>query len=193
MDLVYARHAPSPHAGVLGPIQEVERAFQLSRGVPRLEGWPSDAHFEMDDEFGIRLDDVMKCLGSLLVVSDTLRQFLEAEEVPDTEMLPVTLIDLKGRPVEAPYYVVHSTHLPAALDAEGSGARFNKIKPDLVRSVERLVLRPEAVPSDRPLFRLHEYPKPVLFEAGLAERIEAEGFTGIAFVPIADFDRYSLL
>lgn len=193
MTYVYARRAPSPHAAALGPIQEVEDDYELVLGVPRLDGWPSDAHFEMDPDFGLRLDDVVQGSDALLIVSDALRRFLEAEGVPDVEMLPVTILDHKGRPVPTPYAVVHHVRHPDALDAEASGVTVNPIDPDYVMAVERLVIRPEAVPPEARTFRLARYPFPVLFEAGLAERIEAEGFTGIAFAPLDAFDRYALL
>ncbi len=193
MDLVYAQHAPSPHAGMLGPIQEVEDDYQLTRGVPRLEDWPSDAHLELDEDFGIGLDDVMKCLGSLVVVSDRLRAVLEAEALENTEMLPVTLIDLKGREIEDPYFVFHQTQLQDALDLEGSGAKANIINPDLIMSVEQLVLRETDLEDGVRVFRLARYPRPVLFEQSLAKRITAEGFTGIGFSPVEDFDRFTLL
>jgi len=193
MEFVYAQYRPSPHAGVLGPIQEVEDDYELTAGTPRLEGWPSDAQFGLDADFGIRLDDVVKCLGSLLVLSERLRGFLAGEDLPNTEMLPVTILDLKGRPVETPYFVFHQTDLPEALDAEASGATANMIDPRLIMLVDQLVIRPEAIDPDVRVFRLARFPSPVFFERSLAERIQSEGFTGIGFAELADYDRTTIL
>lgn len=193
MDFVYAQHHPSPQAGVLGQLNHVEDDFELVEGVPRLDTWPSDATFELDADFGLKLDDVMKCLGSLLVVSDRLRLFLESAILAKVEMLPVTLIDLKGRPIETRYAIVHPVDPPDALDLEASGATFNAIVPDDVRAVQRLALREDAIEPERKIFRLARYTRPLLFERGLAEQIEAEGFTGIGFAPIDTFDRFTML
>ncbi|MEO0559115.1 MAG: DUF1629 domain-containing protein [Bacteroidota bacterium] len=195
MEFVYAQYRPSPHAGVLGPIQEVEDDYELTMGVPRLDDWPSDARFELDADFGIRLDDVMKCLGSLLVISDRLRAFLEAEaeHTANTEMLPVTILDHKGRPVDTPYVVAHHTHLQEALDVEASGATLNMIDPTRVLLVDQLVIRPEAIDPTVRMFRLARFASPVVFERGLAERIQAEGFTGIGFAELAEYDRTTIL
>lgn len=193
MDVVYAQHRPSAHAGILGLLKHVEDDYELIEGVPRQETWPSDAMFDLDADFGIKLDDVMKCLGSLLVVSDRLRAFLEAEDLAHLEMLPVTLMDLKGRPVETPYSIVHPIHHPDALDTDASGVTFNSIVPEDIDEVERLALIPGSIEPDRKVFRLERYTDPILFERGLAERIEAEEFTGIGFAPIHEFDGFTLI
>ncbi|GAB5537523.1 MAG: hypothetical protein Rubg2KO_37720 [Rubricoccaceae bacterium] len=192
MDLVYAQHTPSDHSGLFGPIQEVEDDWQLIEGIPQLEDWPSDAYFEQDDEFGIRLDDAMKCSGGLMVISDTLRAALEAELLSNVEMLPVTLLDLKKRPIQTPYVLFHPIHPQDALDYEASGAKPNAIDPDLVQSVERLAIREDALDPGVRVFRLAGYVDPIFFERSLAERLIAEGFTGIGFGEIDTYDPFSI-
>lgn len=193
MDFVYAQEHAAPFAAVFGAIQNVEDDYELLRGVPRLDGFPSDARVDMDEEFGVRLDDVVKTLGSILVISERLRAFLDAEHLPNTEMLPVTVYDPKGRAVDAPYVVFHQTHLQDALALDQVEAKMNPINPAIIRSVDRIVLRPEALDPEVRVFRLARYPKPVLFERGLAERITAEGFTGIAFGELDAYDPFSIL
>lgn len=193
MPYVYARPDASPHAAVLGPIQNVENDYELVRGVSRATDWPSDASFKMDPDFGLLLDDVVKCLGSLLVISEDLRAFLSAEELPGTEVLPVQIIDHKDRPVEAEYFVLHQTDLQDVLDLDASGAQMNPINPKIVRKVDQLVIDPSAIDPEAGIFRLAKYPRPILFTEELADRILEEGFTGIGFAPINDFDRFKLL
>lgn len=192
MTFVYARPNASPHAGELGPIQNVEDDYELVRGVPQ-EDFPSDASFEMDEDFGVRLDDVVPCLGRLMVISDRLRAFLEDEDLPNTQMLPVTIHDLKGRALDTPFFVFHQTHLVDALDLEASEVEANAINPAIISHATRIALRQDALDPETRVFRLAKYPMPIWFESGLAERVLEAGFTGIAFGEVEDYDAYEIL
>ena len=162
-------------------------------GAPRAEGWPSDASFHMDDDFGLLLDDVIRCSGGLFVISKRFRELLEAEGVPNLEMLPVTLHDTKGRPLNDEYVVCHLTPLQDVLALDEMDIERSPIDPRVIDGVDDLVIREDALDPGVRLFRPAEYSEPLLFERGLAETVEEAGFTGIAFRDLDEFNPYKAL
>src|SRR6266478_4578687 len=87
-----------PHGLVLGRLQGVDRDFELRMGVSRRESFPSGAAFPADPEFPNDLDlvDAFDNTNRLVVVSQKLREFIESFHPPETEFLPVTLLDHKA-------------------------------------------------------------------------------------------------
>ena len=76
------------------------------------------------------LADAFKNVSSLLVVSDRLRQALEA--VPDAlfenEVIPIKIFNHKKRAEKAPYFIIHQVNHPACLDeTKSQGLRMAMI------------------------------------------------------------------
>lgn len=115
----------------------------------------------------------------ILVVSARMKALIEARERA-VEFLPVTI---KGH--KEPYFIANFLEHVACLDLKKSGATIDG---DEVSAMEKLVLRPAAIPADRALFQLKENRDLFLVRDDLAAAFEEAGLTGIEIMPL---DQYS--
>lgn len=189
MNYLFGRVKPRPYTCYLKTLQGVEDDYELLRGVPRAKGFPSDAAFEMDEDFPdrLQLDDVLLNENKLLVVSQALVDALDDGELVGNELLPVQIVNHKGRTVEAAYYILHQIRLPECIDLDQSVVIENAINPKILFKVMKLVVDEERIDGDLAVFRPKRYPDLPLFRRALAEKIRAGGFTGIEFGELADW------
>ncbi|PTL83425.1 imm11 family protein [Vitiosangium sp. GDMCC 1.1324] len=127
----------------------------------------------------LRLLDNVHNTDGILVVSERLHAFLDARGLTHVEYLPMTILDHEGRVASKDYWVVHPIEPVDAIDMEASGCKMSRIKKTRIQSMERLVLRPEAIPAGRELFRLQGLWGVTLVSQPLADAITAAGFTGV--------------
>jgi hypothetical protein len=176
----------------LGTIENVEKEFQLRIGVPRATNFPTDACFRMNDDFpkDIGLTDALHNRSRLVVASERLKKFLEAipGALVQNEILPVAILNHKGRREKAQYAVVNQLNHPACLNEKACVGTKSKLKPAMFQVIEKMVLDPARVPADRMLFRAAEYPQAALIRRDLAEKLDAETFTGITFHEIEGYE-----
>jgi hypothetical protein len=181
---------PSGTFCTLGPLENVEDEFELKRGVSRGADFPSDASFAMDPAYpkDIQLADNIYNLEGLPVVSKALADFVEAREPKETEFLPVTIINHKGRVASDEYRIINPFGTVDCIDREASDIEWNEIEKDLISSCFGLVLDEGRVDFDRLLFRPRYMPTIVLVRGDLADEIGAQGFTGLRFTPVDEFE-----
>lgn len=180
----------SEGACLLGALQEVPRGYQFSEGVPRAMDFPEKAHFRMNPSFpkNIRLEDFIKNTSWLLVASARVKDFLEAEKVQGQEMLPVAIINHKGRREKASYFLIHQVGLQDCIDLKKTKWKKHPLDEEAITDVRRLTLDESKIAPDAVLFRMKSYGIPLVIRADLAEKIKKAGFTGIEFIPPIEWE-----
>lgn len=183
-------HRVEPHACDLSAFDGFEDDYRLFDGESLAEQWPSGVYFEMnrDHPDDKRLVDSLFNTDSLLVVSERLRSFLEGWPIAHAEFLPVEIRDHKRKRVDKPYHILNLAHHHDCLDATASYAEASMVPGEYDR-VEGLVLRNEEAIADEPLFRLARFGVPTIVKRELAEAIDAEGFSGVRWGELADFEK----
>lgn len=193
MNYVYVFARIEKGTCVLSGLQKVSSDYQMLRGITRESGFPADARFDMDNDFGIKLQDVIKNRKKLLVISERLKDFLKVKELKNNETLPVVICDLKKRPVKNRYFILHQIILQDCLDLVNTVAERSPIDPEFLMGVRKIALDERRIDPDVMLFRPKHYPGMVIVHRELAERITSAGFTGIGFKEIDQYDQLETL
>jgi len=167
----------------------LKKNFQLKRGISRLEGWPAKAVCAMSDDFpkDIALSDNLYGAG-MTVVSKRVKEALEAGSVKDVEYLPVHIQNHKGRIASSDYFIVNPLGTVECVDVKASKVKWNDINPELLSSCEQLVIKTNAVPAAKHLFRPKHVPYILLARSELAKQMERAKFTGLSFRDPLEFD-----
>ena len=190
MNYVFGIVKPGRHACRLKSLQGVDDDYELHQGISRAQMWPTDAFFEMNEAYPdrLQLEDVVFNRNNVLVISEKLRAFLEADDaLKNNEALPVRLINHKGRTVDEPFFILHQLELQDCIDQAESEVRRNPLDTDSFMSVRKLVIDEGKIDPEVQLFRMAWYPALPLFRRDLADEIQKSGFTGIEFGEIADW------
>jgi hypothetical protein len=190
MDYMFGTVQRGQKSCVLTALQGVEDDYELLEGISRINGFPEDAYFNMDDDFprNLQLEDFLLNENSLLVISDRLKAFLEAKKLKNNEFLPVHVVNHKGRKVREPYYIFHQVELQDCIDVSKSDLILNAIDPETFSFVYKLIIDETKIDPDVTVFRMKRYAELPIFKRDLAEGIQSEGFTGIRFGEIEDWD-----
>lgn len=173
----------------LEALQNVEKDFQLRRGISRINDFPNDACYHMSKNFKtyIKLQDSLKNIGGLLVVSNMLKDFLERENLKNNEFLLITIFNHKGRAIKETYWILHQVELQDCIDRDKSQYEIHDLDPGFLSFVRKLVLDETKIDPEVTLFRLKSYPNLVIIRKDLAEKITKAGFTGISFEEIENY------
>jgi hypothetical protein len=173
----------------LKSLKGVKRGYELFDGISRASDFPPDARIDMDADFpdDIRTEDFISNLTSVLVVSERTRQVLDVAGVKNNEFLPVTVFNHKQRKEKGPFYVLHQVELQDCIDFEKTVCTRNAIDPDLLSTIERLVLDERRIDPAVSLFRLKYFPYAPMFREDLVEQIRSAGLTGIKFTEPSRF------
>jgi hypothetical protein len=177
-------------AGRLKMLQGVYQQFRFDQGVSLAEGFPEEASYEMNEKFpnDVKLEDFIFNTGSNVVVSPRAKAFFEAEKLKNNELLPVTIINLKGRKEPEPYFIVHQTVLQDCIDLDKTRFERNDINPEVFSRISNIVLDVSRIDPEVALFRMRHYPFVAVYREDLIAKIKAAGLTGIKFVSIPEFE-----
>lgn len=161
--------------------KSVSNDWQLTEGVPLRGLVRESATLRLAPGRGDMLCDFVPNLSMALILSEAAVELLRAEGVVGDgviEYLPITLLDKRGRPAPARYYLVNPLLKVACMDTQTS--EFLKSPAgDKVLNVERLVLKQEQIPPEAKLFRLGECTEVVVIRSDLVQRIQGAGLTGL--------------
>ena len=171
-------------ACVLNTFENVDKLYEFRRGISRIDDFPKNALFTQDMDFpkNTRLIDNLCNVNSLIVASERLKLFLESRKITQIEYLPVSILDHQGNIASSSYYIIHPIHSIDCLDLEMSDPTWSKVTKNSIRSVKKLVLNEDKIPTDREMFRLQKYLLPVLVKRELAQAIDKASFSGIRWV-----------
>ena len=183
------QHGRVADACVLNRFAGLEDAFRLRQGVPLLDGLPSDVAFHMDPDFpnNLRLVDNLLNSDRAIVVSPTLRDWLEKRRIPQVEYLPVSIIDHRGRVASADYVIVHPIGPVDCIDRDQSEFSESRITPGQISRFRKMVIDDRRVPADREIFRLQGFWGATLVRANLVSDLSEGAFTGLSFLPVSQY------
>jgi hypothetical protein len=180
---------PVPHGCRLTLLSGFEDSWMLNKGIPCSSEWPDDVSFRMDPNqlHEMVLGDSVENNYLLLILSRRLADFIIALRPPETEVLPVTILDHRGRPVQQPYAIVNPIRPVDCLDPERSGAERSELDPSSINAVSRLVLDEAGVDRTRLLFRPLGFYDVTLVRRDLAQAITTAGFSGMRWTEIGNY------
>ncbi|MFH0925943.1 MAG: DUF1629 domain-containing protein [bacterium] len=173
----------------LNPVENVKDAYELRYGISRINNFPSNALFRMNPEFkrAIKLSDALDNADAIIVASKRLKEFFESENIPGIEYLRVTILNHKNRVASDEYFIVHQVGTQDCINLDQSTIKWNKINPDQISSIKKLVIDESLIDPKVKLFRAKHLPSTILIERDLINKILSAGFTGIRFKEIDRF------
>lgn len=176
----------------LRTIKNVPNDHRFSIGASFGEDFPADALFKMNDSFpnDIRLVDSLHNHSSLLVVSERFKNALEAipGALVQNEVLPVAIVDHRGRKEEPRYFIVHQLARPECLDEKKTKGTRSKIAPAQFQFLTKMVLDAPSIPPSVMLFRAAQYPQVPLLRIDVAESLARLDLVGVEFCEIASYE-----
>jgi hypothetical protein len=169
---------------VLTAPKQIEKAFQLERGISRAENWPVDVTCEMSQEFpkDIELTDNMHGAG-FIVVSLRLRDFLTEYGVNGVEYLPVQILNHKKKLASKDYFILNPLSVVECIDIEASEVQWSVVRKDFIDSCARLVIRDALVPGDVHVFRPTHLPRRILVRSELVKALTDAELESLHFTP----------
>ena len=172
-------------AGMKGYAEE----WRLMEGQSQKDSFPASARFDMNPEYPkeTALTDSLYNIDKQIVASPKLRALLEGLKIPCMEYIPVSVFDLKGKPLDVPYVIAHPIEPIDCLDAEASGAEYSLIDPETIDEVERLVIDERRIDPARLLFRPKGYYDVILAHRSLAAKVDAAGITGVRWIELSNW------
>lgn len=145
--------------------------FLVGEGKPFGGHLPPDTTIPLDPTHkGMKLEDFIANSLSWLIVSEKVRAIFAAEPNPH-EVYPLKVLDLKGRPIKAPYFLFHPIGTIDCVDLKKSEYERSEMDPDEFLSMRRLVLHIDRIPKNRTLFRLKESPRTYIVRDDLLDRL----------------------
>jgi len=174
---------------VLGPIRNVAEDFQLGFGIPRLAGFPSNAEIHMNPRYPkqVALGDSYSNLADLWVASSRLAELVHSYTPRDLELLPVTLIDHKGKPVAAPHFIIHPLSTVDAIDRGRSTFELNDIDPSFISDAPAIELDVSKLPADLGVCRVALIKRRILVSPALVAAIDAANMSGVEWLEVSDY------
>jgi hypothetical protein len=153
--------------------------FLVGKGLPYGGRLPADPFVQLDHKHkGMKLEDFVENNMQWLIVSEKVCGLLD-NETNRCEVYPLKVLDLKGRPVKVPYFFVHPVGTVDCVNLEKSEYRRSAIEPDMIASIQRLVLLQDKIPPDRTLFRLKESPRTYIIRSDLLNKFAEAEVKGI--------------
>jgi hypothetical protein len=184
-------HYDETHVVLTDTPQAIEEtSFQLTDGIPLAEEWPADVRFRFSKnrKDGLTLTDYIDNSFQWLIISPRFRTLLEDLEPQGIEFLPIEIRNHKGRLAADDYCLANLFPLVEAVDRPRSVFKLDSLSPpDGIFTFEKLALLQQVEAGDRVVFRLKEQPMLILVRDDVAHRVEELGFTGMRFVPTAQF------
>jgi|ERR1051326_8151246 hypothetical protein len=187
--LIWMFDSQFPHACSLEPMEGFEEVFHLWAGEKLEQQFPTNARFTMraDRPTATVLTDSLHNNQRLLVISEGLKEFLQASDVPQLEFLKVAVRNHKGKVVPEKYYIINPLDPVDCLDRVASKAKVSRINKNRIDSIKKLVLNPSALPGDRRMFRIASFPPVHLVRRDLSDAITKKGFTGIRWLETSKY------
>lgn len=167
-----------------------EQAFRFDRGNS-LKNWvPIGANYPMSPQWPDRrvLYEFQSNTLSLLIVSGRCKTVLEAGAHANLEFLPISIINHRGKLASGDYFIVNILGGVDCMDRERSVFKPSHLKPSIIASCSRLVLKNDKIPEDVELFRLSNAPTTYIIKQSLKDRLEAQGVKGAAFIAEHDYN-----
>jgi hypothetical protein len=152
-------------------------AIDIAEGRVLPEEFPSsDAYFEMNPERprDVKLGEQHYNFERMVVIGSRLSELVRNLNEPSVQLLPVRILDHKGRVASRDFNIVHTARVVDCLDPEASKAIWNPLDPEQMMSWGTLELK--AGDHDFPkIFRVKHIPSYSFVTEDVAQAIEDLG------------------
>lgn len=160
------------------PQEGFEDAFMMNQGEPCSAAVTGTVVLSITKKHkGMKLDDFIFNLRAWLIVTERVKDVFAAE-CGNVEIFPAEIRDQKGKPVKAPYCLVHPVGTVDCVDLQRSKFRPEPGEPGMVQTFYSLVLDERRIPGDLKLFRIKPMPQAIIIRSDLVEKLEAMGAGG---------------
>jgi|KBSMisStaDraftv2_1062788.scaffolds.fasta_scaffold1058961_1 hypothetical protein len=162
-------------------------AIDIAEGRTLSEEFPSEAYFEMNPERpkDVKLGEQHANLEDMTVIGPRLSEFVRGLGETSVDLLPVKILDHKGRVASRDFNIVHTARVVDCLDTVASGATWNPIDPEQMIGWETLTLR-EGDHDFPKIFRVKHTPNLLFVRQEVAQAIEALGLAEPRFKPLGE-------
>lgn len=134
----------------------------------------SEVDFKMTDQVrGLKVPDVINNALDYLMVSQPMKDLIEANVTSPIEFLPFRLLNHKGRVAAERCYIVNVLGTIDCGDTARIEGTPNPMRPGVYFSVNRLFIDPDKVPADARMFRVTQVPALILIRDDLKQVFEA--------------------
>lgn len=162
-------------------IRDFDDAWLIDDGDPVGEAYPEGATAKLKG--GSRLLDFVDNVHQWLLVSEKVLRILRDEPIK-LEILPLKLLDKKGRPVPGKYAIAHVLGTVDCLDLKKSEYTEDPMEDGKMMAFDRVVLDPKRIPRRATLFRLKSMPELMIVRSDLVEKFGAAGVTGMRLLDL---------
>lgn len=189
MNYVHIDNVAEGNAARFRHMLNYEDRFELDKGIPLQEKFPSDAAYRMRDDFpdNIELHESLYNLDGQLVINEKVRAFLEAEGVQHVEYLPIRIINHKEREVKERYFVINMYPLVDCIDQSKTQFEWNPLNDEAMMDVSNLTVSQERIPPDFKLLRPKYLPSVILIHRDLARKMKEAKFRGFKVSEVSDY------
>lgn len=144
------------------------------------------AEVPLSDDDGDMLVDLVNNTSSALIMSDKALGVLqeEGELSSDVEIVPIKILDKRGRPVPKQYAIVNPLTTVDCLDVSKSDAVV--ADDGEVLSLYEINIFKDKIPDDARFFRIGEFPGYVLLRGDLLHALQSKGLTGLRGVAMGE-------
>ena len=188
-EYLWGKIRPRNTSARLEYLRNVSDDFELLEGVSRIKNWSKDTYFNLNKLFpeNIELDDFVWNYNSLLVVSEKVKDVFSEISLNNIEYLPVKIKDFKGVNIKTSYYIMNFIKLQDCLDLEQSEVVYNKIDPNRISIVRKMVINETMIIPDTLVFRMKRSLTTLIFHKDLIKKIKENNLKGLIFGKIEDW------
>ncbi len=170
------------------PSEIEENSYLIEEEKSLADWWPGSVVYDLSPDRGIRVADYIPNLLGQHIVSEKLKQLLEAEVGESFDFYPVKLRNQKGRIVKNRYYLAHLRLILPVMDRDKSDFTINAIIPSRAATIRRLVLKEDDIPDGCRVFVLKEKPSLWLMRDDFAKEIFIDqDCVGLQFVSLENY------
>lgn len=190
-EFVIWRYSSVRNAAMLTDLRGFDEINLFDTGEPLLAGFPADAAFHMDPDFpnDLLLPDNVGNSLQVALVSKRLAEVLQQEGTTGIELLPVRIIDHKGRVASDSHVIVHPVGLVDCIDMTQSVYKPSRFVEGNIDKVKKLVIDSARVPAQRTLFKMRGFGEPLIVRRSLADALDRAGFSGLSWLEVDQFPR----
>ncbi|MBV1909218.1 MAG: hypothetical protein KUG78_07830 [Kangiellaceae bacterium] len=173
-----------------GVVRQIKLEHRLTTGELFIERWSPDAYCQYSKDFpqGLVLNDNL--IGSLyVIVSNSLKSFLQSNVTNQLELLPLALVNHKGEKETESYFLVNPLEIYDCIDQQASELDWDR-KANVIDFADDLIFDERLIPDNVHMFRAKYMTELVFISQELKDLLEKEGFIGLRFV---EAEHYSSL
>jgi hypothetical protein len=177
----------------LGAIKNVPGWARMMNGASQTGKFPADAQFQMDPDRpkDVKLADVVENMNSFLIVSERLKDlFVTLNALKKCEVLPVGILNHKGRLEKANYFIIHQVDHPQCVDEAQSVGVKSQLDPSEYISLTKLVFDESKIDPELAILRPSAYRDRAFFRRDIVEKFLASGMTGLKFYEVESYTAF---